>query len=174
MTPRIHQVREPQARGMIFIHSTPAALCPHVEWGIGGVLGTGVHMEWTNQPAEPGSRRSEFAWTARHGTGAVLASTLAGFHRLRFEVTEEATAVSDGQRHAWTPTLGAFNATLGVHGDIMITENQIKHAIARDALGRQTIYTSLERLLGMPWDEELEVFRYASDDTPVRWLHQVV
>ncbi|HMS37827.1 MAG TPA: DUF3145 family protein, partial [Arachnia sp.] len=24
-----------------------------------------------------------------------------------------------------------------------------------------------------PWDEELDVFRYASEDAPVRWLHRV-
>ncbi|HSO70805.1 MAG TPA: DUF3145 family protein, partial [Arachnia sp.] len=25
-----------------------------------------------------------------------------------------------------------------------------------------------------PWDEELDVFRHAGEDAPVRWLHQVV
>ena len=26
----------------------------------------------------------------------------------------------------------------------------------------------------MPWDDELEPFRYAGEGAPVRWLHQVV
>lgn len=174
MTARMHQVREPGARGMVFIHSTPAALCPHIEWALGAILGGSHAIEWTNQPAESGSRRGELPWRARSGSGASIASRLATFGRLRFEVTEEASAGSDGQRYAWTPTLGAFNATIGVHGDILIGEDSIKQAIARDALGRETIYQGLEQLLGIPWDDELEVFRHASDDAPVRWLHKVV
>ena len=31
----------------------------------------------------------------------------------------------------------------------------------------------LAELLGEPWDAELEVFRYAGEDAPVRWLHRV-
>ncbi|HLZ38630.1 MAG TPA: DUF3145 family protein, partial [Mycobacteriales bacterium] len=31
----------------------------------------------------------------------------------------------------------------------------------------------LERLLGTPWDQELEVYRHAGEGAPVRWLHQV-
>jgi hypothetical protein len=29
----------------------------------------------------------------------------------------------------------------------------------------------LARLLGQPWDDELEPFRCAGDGAPVRWLH---
>jgi hypothetical protein len=29
----------------------------------------------------------------------------------------------------------------------------------------------IERLLGQPWDDELEPFRCAGDGAPVRWLH---
>jgi hypothetical protein len=32
----------------------------------------------------------------------------------------------------------------------------------------------VERLLGKPWDDELETFRWAGEGAPVRWLHQVV
>ena len=32
---------------------------------------------------------------------------------------------------------------------------------------------SLEELLGVPWDTELEIFRQAGDGVPVRWLHRV-
>jgi hypothetical protein len=31
----------------------------------------------------------------------------------------------------------------------------------------------IDLLLGVPWDEELEVFRYAGDGASVRWLHKV-
>ena len=174
MTTRMQAVSQPTARGMIFIHSTPAALCPHLEWALEAVLGADATLEWTPQPVETGSRRAEYSWTGPSGASASLASRLAGFGRVRFEVTEDATPGSDGQRHSYTPALGAFSTTVGVHGDILVGEDEIKQAIVRDALGREPIHSSLERLLGAPWDDELEVFRHASDDVPVRWLHQVV
>ncbi|AQP46928.1 hypothetical protein BW730_04730 [Tessaracoccus aquimaris] len=160
-------------RGMIFIHSASAALCPHVEWAIGTALGSRVDLEWTNQPAQPGTQRAEYSWTGTPGQGAALSTALARISQVRFEVTEEPTPASDGQRYCYTPTLGSFSAIVGVHGDILVAEDRLKHAVATDALGGEPIFKALERLLGVPWDDELDVFRYASEDAPVRWLHQV-
>lgn len=174
MTARISAVGRAQARGMIFIHSTPAALCPHIEWAIGAVLGQALDMPWTHQPAQPGARRVEVSWTGPSGSGAALASRLGGFGRLRFEVTEEASPGADGQRYSYTPTLGAFRAIVGMHGDILVPEDRIRRAIADDALGGSDLQDTLSGLLGVPWDDELDVFRHASEDAPVRWLHQVV
>lgn len=174
MTARMSAVSQPKARGMVFIHSTPAALCPHVEWAVGAVLDNQVSLEWDEQPAERGSRRAELSWVGRAGSGAELASRLGSFQRLRFEVTEDASPGADGQRFSFTPTLGAFSATTGVHGDILVGEDRIKRAVANDALGGESLHKALEGLLGVPWDDELDVFRYAGDDVPVRWLHQVV
>ena len=161
-------------RGFVWIHSAPAALCPHIEWAAGAVLGARVDLEWTAQPAEPGTRRAELSWTGPVGTGAALASGLGRLGRARFEVTEEPTPGSDGQRYSFTPTLGAFSAVVGVHGDILVPEDRLKHAVAADALGGEPLLKALERLLGVPWDDELDVFRHAGEDAPVRWLHQVV
>lgn len=174
MTTRMHAVRQPQARGMIFIHSTPAALCPHLEWAINGVLGSTHTLHWQDQPVAPGTRRSESSWGGAAGSGAVLASKLAGFERIRFEITEEPSPGADGQRYSFTPTLGSFSTAIGVHGDVLVSEERLKHAVARDALGSESIYDAVEKLLGTPWDDELEVFRHASEEAPVRWLHQVV
>lgn len=173
MSARFQAVRQPTARGMIFIHSTPAALCPHVEWALAAVLETHVTLAWTDQPAERGSRRTELSWTGAAGVGAPLASRLAQFERMRFEVTEEATPSTDGQRYSYTPSLGAFSTTIGVHGDVLVGEEQLKRAVASDALGSEPIHVAIQRLLGVPWDDELEVFRHATEDAPVRWLHVV-
>ncbi|MDN5818786.1 MAG: DUF3145 domain-containing protein, partial [Yaniella sp.] len=27
------------ARGVLYVHSAPAALCPHIEWAVGAALG---------------------------------------------------------------------------------------------------------------------------------------
>ena len=34
-----------------------------------------------------------------------------------------------------------------------------------------TLEEELDRLLGRPWDAELEPFRCAAEGAPVRWLH---
>ena len=54
-------------RGVIFVHSSPTAVCPHVEWAISGVLGTRVSLEWTAQPAAPGLLRTECTWSGPAG-----------------------------------------------------------------------------------------------------------
>ena len=163
-----------QARGMILIHSASAALCPHVEWALGSALGRRIELDWTAQPAETGARRAEHSWDGAVGTGAILASALAQIAKLRFEITEEPTPGTDGQRYSYTPTLGAFTAVTGIHGDILVPEDRLRHALANDALGSEPVQHALERLLGVPWDEELDVFRHATEDAPLRWLHQVV
>lgn len=174
VTRRFGESQPPGTRGVVFVHSAPAALCPHIEWAIGSVLGSQAHVDWTNQPAQRGTLRAEISWADAAGTGAALASKLAAMQRVRFEVTEEPTTGTEGHRYAWTPTLGMFTATIGVHGDIMVNEERIKRAVAEDALGRTGLHDALAALLGSDWDAELDIFRHASEDAPVRWLHQVV
>ena len=62
----------------------------------------------------------------------------------------------------------------GLHGDIMIPEDRLKAAVVKAALGETTLELEIDKLLGMPWDDELETFRHAGDGVAVRWLHQVV
>ena len=76
-------------RGVVYVHSTPKALCPHILWAIEGVLGTRVTVDWTDQPAEPGLVRAELSWSGQAGTGARIASALRGWDKLRPEVPEE-------------------------------------------------------------------------------------
>jgi hypothetical protein len=161
-------------RGVLYVHSAPSALCPHIEWATGGVLGVAVSLDWTPQPAQAGSYRAEYSWTGDAGTAAALASALRGWNHLRFEVTEEATASTEGARFSYTPDLGVFHAVTGLHGDIMIPEDRLKAAVVKAALGDTTLLNEIDKLLGKPWDDELETFRHAGDGAPVRWLHQVV
>ncbi|MDO4785066.1 MAG: DUF3145 domain-containing protein [Propionibacteriaceae bacterium] len=164
----------PLTRGVIFIHSAPAPLCPHIEWAIGGVLGTAQHIDWTTQTAQRGTLRAELSWTGKAGTGAELASRLKAMQRLRFEVTEEAAPGSEGRRYAYTPTLGIFTATIGLHGDLVVPEERLRQAMIADSLGERPLSESVPALLGTDWDAELDIFRHASEEAPVRWLHQVV
>ncbi|MFD6415394.1 DUF3145 domain-containing protein [Streptomyces sp. NPDC060194] len=161
-------------RGVLYVHSAPRALCPHVEWAVAGVLGGRVDLDWVRQPAAPGTWRAEFSWQAGPGTAAKLASALRGWQQLRFEVTAEPSAATEGERYSSTPRLGIFHAVTGIHGDILVPEDRIRAAMARAALGESTLENELAALLGKPWDDELEPFRYAGEGAPVRWLHQVV
>ena len=165
-------------RGVLYVHSTPSALCPHIEWAAGGALGNAVSMAWTPQGAQAGHYRAELSWTGEPGTAAAIASALRGWNHLRFEVTEEPTASghggTEGARFSYTPSLGIFHAVTGIHGDIMIPEDRIRHAILAASQGGPTLADALGELLGQAWDSELEPFRYAGDGAPVRWLHEVV
>lgn len=161
-------------RGVLYVHSAPSALCPHIDWAVGGVLGAPTKLMWTAQVAERNSYRAELSWTGSTGSGAKLASALKGWQRIRFEVTEEPTSSTEGARWSYTPRLGVFHATTGVHGDILVNEERLKSALANDALGRTPLAQAVADLLGTPWDDELETFRYAGDGAPVRWLHHVV
>ncbi|MDP9822484.1 DUF3145 domain-containing protein [Nocardioides massiliensis] len=161
-------------RGVLYVHSAQSALCPHIEWALGGVLGVPVHLDWTPQPAQSGTYRAEYSWSHSSGTAAAITSALRGWNHLRFEVTEDATPSSEAARFSYTPDLGVFHAVTGLHGDIMIPEDRLKAAVVKAALGDTTVLLEIDKLLGKPWDDELETFRHAGDGAPVRWLHHVV
>lgn len=161
-------------RGVLYVHSAPSALCPHIEWAVSGVLGVPVSLDWTPQPAQSGAYRAELSWTGGVGSAAAVASALRGWNHLRFEITEEPTSATEGARYSYTPELGIFHAVTGLHGDLMIPEDRLKAAVVKAALGDTTLIGEIDKLLGKPWDDELETFRHAGDGAPVRWLHQVV
>jgi Protein of unknown function (DUF3145). len=97
-----------RTRGVLFVHSAPKALTPHVEWAAGKALGHAVNFAWQDQPVLPGSLRTEFEWEGPVGSAAGIASALRGWEHLRFEVTEEASLGVDGGRFMHTPDLGVF------------------------------------------------------------------
>ncbi|MDQ4490736.1 DUF3145 domain-containing protein [Sinomonas sp. ASV486] len=160
-------------RGLLFVHSAPSALCPHVEWAIGSVVDKRTDLDWTAQPAAPGMLRAELSWAGKPGTGAQLASALRGWAHLRYEVTEEPSPSVDGARWSHTPELGIFHSMTDVHGNIVISEDRIRYAYEAGAGDPSVVYHELSLALGEAWDEELEPFRHAAEGAPVRWLHQV-
>jgi hypothetical protein len=161
-------------RGVLYVHTVPSALCPHVEWAAGGILGVPVKLDWTPQPAAVGTYRAELSWQGEVGTAAKMVSALRGWDKLRFEVTEEPSPGAEGERYSFTPELGIFRAVIGVHGDVMVPEQRLKAAMDKAIRGEADLTDEVDTLLGRPWDDELEPFRYAGEGAPVRWLHQVV
>ncbi len=160
-------------RGVVFVHSTPAALCPHITWALESALGNTVTIDWTVQPAAAGQQRGEISWTGMPGTGAKITAALKPFAQTRFEVTEEPSPGNNGSRWCQTPALGLHHAWMAPNGDVMVNEERLKEVL-RYAMGSNEAVTDmLQELLGTDWDNELEVFRYAGEGVPVRWLHKV-
>jgi hypothetical protein len=159
-------------RGVVYVHSAPLAVVPHVEWAIARVLSSPVRLEWSPQPADPTTRRAECSWSGRPGTGAEFVAALRGWPMLRFEVTEEPSQGYDGERFMHVPGRGLFRANVGVTGDLMVSEDQIRGVMAISR-GSEAIGHALGRLLGTAWDAELEPYRHAGDGAPATWLTQV-
>lgn len=160
-------------RGVLFVHSAPRALCPHLEWAAGAALGFAVNFSWQDQPVLPGSLRAEYEWSGPVGSGAALASALRGWEHLRFEVTEEASPGGDAGRWMHTPDLGIFYAAMDSLGNTVVAEDRIVYALEVAAGDPGEITRELRLALGRAWDEELEAFRHAGDHTPVVWFHRV-
>ena len=174
-------------RGVLHVHSAPPALTPHVEWAVAGVLSVPVSMPWVGQPAAPGMLRAELEWQGQPGMAGEITSALTGWNRLRFEATEEAGQGCDAMRFSYTPALCVFSAVTMANGDILVPENRLRAAmtvaaapagvalLAHGGAGSRDAPSALEeelsRLLGEPWDCELEPFRCAADGAPVRWLN---
>jgi hypothetical protein len=161
------------ARGVIYIHSAPRALCPHIEWAAGRALDRAVNFSWSEQPVLRGSHRAEFYWEGAQGTGARIASALRGWEHLRYEVTEDPGLGSDGGRWMHTPDLGVFYAQTDSSGNVVIPEDRLRYAMESAGSNALELHRELRLALGQAWDDELEVFRHASDDNQVIWLHKV-
>lgn len=159
-------------RGVLFVHSTPKALCAHIEWAVSNVLGHQVNLQWTPQSAQEGTMRTELTWIGAAGTGANLASALRGWEHLRYEVTEGPSVGTDGGRWSHTPALGIFHAQTDSSGDVVVPESRIRAALAH-ADDPEKMVSELSLALGQAWDQELEPFRYAGDGVPVRYLYRV-
>jgi hypothetical protein len=159
-------------RGVVYVHSTPLAVCPHVEWAIARVLTVPVSLQWTTQPMEPGARRAECGWTGRPGTAAEIAGELRQWPMLRYEVTEEPSPGADGERFMHVPGRGLFRATTGAAGDVQLGEDRIR-ALMAAARGPEALSHLLDKALGTAWDAELEPYRHAGDGAPVTLLTRV-
>jgi len=156
-------------RGVVYVHSTPLAVCVHVEWAIARVLDAPVSLHWSVQPVEPGARRAECSWSGRSGTGAELAAALRQWPMVRFEVTEDPSPGVDGQRFMHVPGRGLFTAAMSASGDIVIGEDRLRSLMVA-ARGPEGLAHALDKALGTAWDDELEPYRYAGDGAPVTWL----
>ena len=162
----------PTTRGIVCLHRCPSAIAPHVEWALAGVIEHPVRLQWVAQPAAPTHLRAEAAWTGPVGTAAHLAAALRAWPMLVFEVTEDGTAASDGERLAYVPGRGFHRSAVSVNGDVVVGEERLRGLLGR-ARTADEFRHGLTELLGSAWDAELEPYRQGGDGAPVSLLHQV-
>lgn len=151
----------PRTKGVIFVHSCPAALCQHVEWAVERVTGTPGGWVWRAQPAAPiRSMRAEVAWAGARGMGARIASALKAWPMIRFEVTEEASQGSDGERLSYVPNLGLFRVATSANGDLIVSEQQLRSLLRASSV--ESFRSGMSNLLGEAWDDDLQKYRSIS------------
>jgi hypothetical protein len=157
--------------GVVYIHASPAAVCPHVEWALSSTLEAKANLRWTPQPAMPGQLRAVTNWVGPVGTGARLANALRSWSVLRFEVTEDPSPGVDGQRFSHTPQLGLWSGTTSANGDIVVGELRLRSMMAS---GADALAAELDSALGTAWDEALESYREGGVVGEVSWLSRGV
>ena len=163
----------PMTRGVVFMHCCPSAIAPHVEWALAGVLDRPARLQWAGQPVTPSHLRAEATWTGPVGTAAKLCAALRAWPMLVFEVTEDGTSISDGERLAYVPGRGFHRSTVSINGDVLVGEERLR-GLATRARTADEFRHGLTELLGSAWDAELEPYRQGGDGAPVTLLHNVV
>ncbi|NDK88418.1 DUF3145 domain-containing protein [Gordonia desulfuricans] len=159
--------------GVVYIHSAPVALCPHVEWALSSTLNARANLKWSAQDAEPGMQRATVDWTGPVGTAARLVNALREWSGLRFEVTENASDGVDGERFCYVPGLGLWRGSMGANGDVIVGEAQLRAMLDSqpDSAG---LAAEVEAVLGTAWDTALEDYRMGGYGAEATWLQQRV
>lgn len=157
--------------GVVYIHSAPAALCPHVEWALTAALESPANLKWSAQPASEGMLRASTEWVGPVGTGAQIANALRSWSMLRFEVTEDPSDGVDGERFSFVPGLGLWRGSTSANGDVVVGEMRLRTMMAA---GADSLAAELDTALGTAWDDALEPYRGGGDGAEVTWLRREV
>lgn len=156
--------------GVVFIHASPAALCPHVEWALASILEAEPRLKWNGQPAADGMLRATVDWIGPVGTGGRLAAELRRWSGVSFEVTEDPSEGCDGERYSHVPELGLWRGQTGASGDIVVPENRLRALLAA---GADSLAAAMDDILGTAWDDALEPLRSGCEGAEVTWLSRV-
>jgi Protein of unknown function (DUF3145) len=144
--------------GDLRIYSVPRALARHIEWALNAIFGHPLSINWIDQKLSPGTYAMEYQWRSDTALASKIASTLRGWHFLRFEVREFSTQSGEGAFYRYTPALGMHQATTVSTGDIVIHENRLMTAL-ESSHSYESLRNAVEQSLGIAWDHELESYR---------------
>jgi hypothetical protein len=142
--------------GYLVIHSAPAALRPHIEWGLQSIVGNWLSLEWKSQPKAAGTFRTTVEFRDRKGTAAKITTALKAWHYLRFEVREEGPL--GGEFFRFVPELGLHRSNIDEFGSVSISEELLIQSLKK-SFDEESLREGIERLLGTAWELALEPFR---------------
>jgi hypothetical protein len=142
--------------GFLVIHSAPAALRPHIEWGLQSIVGNWLSLEWNSQPKATGTFRTTVEFRDRKGTAAKITTALKAWHYLRFEVREESEM--GGEFFRFVPELGLHRSTINEFGSISVSEELLIQSLKK-SFDEDSLREEIERVLGTAWELALEPFR---------------
>lgn len=165
--------RTPEAttRGTLTIHSVPASLTPHINWTLQNIAQTHQDLAWDPQPLHQGNQRAFVEWSGTLKTPAQLASSLAPFKKIWFEITVQGTSHTNPGRWMYTPSLGITHVQTDIEGNFVLTEDRLKAAVEKSGADFAALIERLSRDLAEPWDEELEPLREAGiDRSNIAWF----
>jgi len=149
--------------GVVYVHASPAAVCPHVEWALSSTLQSKANLVWTPQPAMPDSCALSPTGWGRWAPAPGWANALRSWSVLRFEVTEDPSPGVDGHRFSHTPQLGLWSGSMSANGDIMVGEMRLRVMMSQ---GADTLAAELDSVLGTAWTRRLRCTATAA--TPVK------
>jgi hypothetical protein len=151
------------SKGLVFIHQAPSALLAHIEWTISGVCGAPIIISWHALPAPGKGFRALALWEAPAGAGAVLATSFMNLKQISFEVIQQDSPDIAGYRWSYTPTLGMFSSATDEAGNILVSENQLRHIVDSCGSNGLKLQAELRKVLGQAFDDELESYRELFD-----------
>ena len=78
-----------EARGSLFIFSTPRSFCSPINWALSEIFKSDIQLDWEIQELLPNNYSSEFNWIGPKGICARIVSNLSRWGKLRMEAIEE-------------------------------------------------------------------------------------
>ena len=151
------------SKGLVFIHQAPSSLLTHIEWTISGVCEAPITISWQVLPTPKQGFRALAHWEGPDGSGAVLATSFMNLKQISFEVIQQDSLDVSGYRWSYTPTLGMFSSATDEAGNILVSENQLRHIVDSCGSNGLKLQAELRRVLGQAFDDELESYRELFD-----------
>ena len=151
------------SKGLVFIHQAPSSLLTHIEWTISGVCEAPITISWQVLPTPKQGFRALAHWEGPDGSGAVLATPFLNLKQISFEVIQQDSLDVSGYRWSYTPTLGMFSSATDEAGNILVSENKLRHIVDSCGSNGLKLQAELRKVLGQAFDDELESYRELFD-----------
>lgn len=146
--------------GSVLIHAAPSHLLKQIGWSISRTLRYEVFPEWSRQPGIQGNYYTRVDWVGDANTAANLASMLAGWRTIYFEV-DNWRQNEPCDRWLFVPDLGIRHRSLDLFGNFVIGENELRLALETAGADHMRLQRELQNLLADPWEVVLEPLRIA-------------